>query len=186
MVLAWPAMEHLASYAAALRRGWSPDNVRGAAAARDELARIERDPAGFVAAQVDREARGDPITLPDGNVVPRLPGYRLWMWDGELCGVIGLRWQRGTPALPPHCLGHVGYSVVPWKRQLGYATSALRQLLPLAKSEGLPYVDITTDVDNVPSQRVIEACGGVLLCEFTKPAAFGGKPGLRFRIDLAR
>jgi len=80
----------------------------------------------------------------------------------------------------------VGYSVVPWKRQLGYASSALRQLLPLAKSEGLPYVDITTDVDNVPSQRVIEVCGGVLLGEFMKPAAFGGKPGLRFRIDLAR
>lgn len=177
-------MKHLRGYAAALRRGWSPDNVRGAEAARAELARIAEDPRGFVAAMVDREARGEAIELPDGTVVPRLPGYRLWMWDGEMCGAIGLRWQRGTAALPPHCLGHIGYSVVPWKRRRGYATSGLRQMLPLAKAEGLPFVEITTDVDNIPSQRVVEACGGVLVETFDKPAAFGGKPGLRFRIDL--
>jgi len=35
------------------------------------------------------------------------------MWDGEFCGQIAFRWQPGTEALPPHCLGHVGYSVVP-------------------------------------------------------------------------
>jgi predicted acetyltransferase len=178
-------MKRLPSYAAALRRGWTPDNVRGADAARAELVRIEENPRRFVAALFDREARGDPITLPDGSVVPRLPGYRMWMWDGEMSGVIGLRWQRGTPALPPHCLGHIGYSVVPWKRRRGYATAALRQLLPLAHAEGLPYVEITTDVDNVPSQRVVQACGGVLVEEFSKPPAFGGKPGLRFRIDLS-
>src|SRR2546430_6881442 len=34
-------------------------------------------------------------TLPDGSVVPRLPGYRKWIWDGEFCGVIGFRWQPG-------------------------------------------------------------------------------------------
>lgn len=184
MMLAWPSMVHVRSYVAALKRGWSPDNVRGAEAAREELARIAEDPQKFVDAQVDREAKGGPITLPDGSTVARLPGYRLWMWDGELCGVIGLRWQRGTPALPPHCLGHVGYCVVPWKRRRGYATSALQQLLPMARQEGLPYVEITTDADNVPSQRVVEACGGVLVEAFVKPAAFGGKPGLRFRIEL--
>lgn len=25
-----------------------------------------------------------------------LPGYHLWMWDGEFCGSINLRWHRGT------------------------------------------------------------------------------------------
>jgi predicted acetyltransferase len=47
---------------------------------------------------------------------------------------------------------------------------------------GLPYVEITTDPDNVASQRVIEANGGVLIEHFIKPPQFGGKPGLRFRI----
>lgn len=176
--------EHLASYVAALRRGWSADNARGAAAAREELERIEADPAGFLASLHDPEATGGPITLPDGSTVERLPGFRRWMWDGEFCGSIGLRWQPGTEELPPYCLGHIGYSVVPWKRRLGYATQAVKALLPEAKALGLRYVEITTDVDNVPSQRVILAAGGVFVERFTKPAQFGGVEGHRYRIDL--
>jgi predicted acetyltransferase len=58
-------------------------------------------------------------------------------------------------------------------------------LLPLARQDGLAFVEITTDMDNVASQRVITANGGVLVEEFVKPAAFGRKPGLRYRIHLA-
>jgi predicted acetyltransferase len=184
VTLVWPALERLRSYARALRRGWSPDNVRPVEAAREELERIASDPRGFITSMVDREARGGPIVLPDGSTVPRLPGYRLWIWDGEVCGSVGFRWQPGTAELPPHCLGHVGYSVVPWKRRRGYATEALRQLLPLAKAEGLPYVEITTDADNLASQRVVRANGGVLIGPFRKPPQYGGHEGLRFRIAL--
>jgi predicted acetyltransferase len=184
MQLVWPAREYLASYAAALERGWSPDNVRGADAAREQLERIATDPDAFVASLVDREAKGGPITLKDGTTVPRLPGYQKWMWDGEFCGSVGARWQPGTEVLPPTCLGHIGYSVVPWKRRLGYATAALRELLPSLAAEGLRYVEITTDPDNMPSRRVIEANGGVLVEAFTKPASLGGTAGLRYRIDL--
>jgi predicted acetyltransferase len=106
------------------------------------------------------------------------------MWDGEFCGTIGLRWQPDTTELPSYCLGHIGYSVVPWKRNHGYATAALRALLPHARSVGLPYVELTTDVVNLASQRVITANGGVLVEEFTKPATYGGAPSLRFRIVL--
>jgi predicted acetyltransferase len=183
MELVWPATEHLASYIAALERGWSADNTRGEAA-REELAKINADPHRFLGSLVDREAKGDPITLPDGSIVPRLPGYRRWMWDGEFCGSIGIRWQAGTAALPPHCLGHVGYTVVPWKQRKGYATAALRLLLPEARAIGLPFIEITTDPENFASQRVIEANGGVLVERFTKPAQFGNRPGLRYRIAL--
>ena len=107
------------------------------------------------------------------------------MWDGEFCGNIGFRWQRGTEALPPHCLGHIGYSVVPWKRQRGYATRALAQLLPEARAEGLRYVEITTGPDNVASQRVIEANGGVLIEEFVTPPALGSRRELRYRVELS-
>ena len=132
----------------------------------------------------DREAKGPSITLPDGSVANRLPGFRRWLWDGEFCGSIGLRWQPGH-ALPPYCLGHIGYAVVPWKQGLGYAKSALRLILPEAKAVGLPYVEITTDPDNIASQRVIEANGGVLVEHFIKPQQFGCKPGLRFHITFA-
>src|SRR6185503_3048860 len=173
MTLVWPAIEYLPGYVDALKRGWSPDNVRGDEAAREQLAKIAADADAFLASLVDKEAKGDPIVLPDGTTVERLPGYARWIWDGEFCGAIGFRWTRGTEALPPHCLGHIGYAVVPWKRGRGCATFALRALLPDAKAEGLRYVDLVTDHDNVASQRVIEANGGVLVEEFIKPAVYG-------------
>jgi len=181
--LVWPAREHLSGYVGALERGWSADNLRQEAG-REELARIAEDPDAFLVSLVDREAAGGAIVLPDGTTVRRLPGYRRWMWDGEFCGSIGFRWQPGTEALPPYCLGHIGYSVVPWKRRRGYATQALRELLPEARREGLHYVEITTLTDNVPSQRVILANGGVLVEEFTAPAVLGGHRHFRYRVQL--
>lgn len=184
MHLVWPARDYLPGYADALARGWSADNLRQEEAAREELARIAEDPDAFLASLVDREGAGEPIVLPDGTRVRRLPGYRRWMWDGEFCGSIGLRWQPGTEALPPLCLGHIGYAVVPWKRGRGYATRALGEILQDARAEGLRYVEITTLPANVPSQRVIVANGGVLVEEFTAPAALGGARHLKYRVQL--
>ena len=178
-----PTLEGLPAYVDALRRGWSPDNIRGRAAAEEELAAIEADAPLFVKRQVDREALGPPVRLLDGSEVKRLPGYRLWIWDGDFCGTIGFRWQHGTTELPPHVLGHIGYSVVPWKQRRGCATAALGLMLPRAAEEGLDHVTITTDLDNRPSQRVIESTGGVLLERFHKPASLGGAESLRYRID---
>jgi predicted acetyltransferase len=182
--LVWPANQYLPGYVHALRQGWSPDNLRPQTAL-DELARIAQDADGFLAEQVDREAKGPPVKLPDNSTVPRLPGYSLWMWDGEFCGSIGLRWQPGTTELPPYCLGHVGYSVVPWKRRRGCATHAVKLLLPHARAEGLPYIELTTDADNFASRLVIEANGGTLIERFYKPLAYGGAESLRFRIVIA-
>jgi predicted acetyltransferase len=178
-----PSSHHLPSYVAALEKGWSPDNLRPEVA-QEELERIRADSLAFVESMEDREAKGPTVTLPDGSIVKRLPGFRRWLWDGEFCGSIGFRWQRGTTELPPHCLGHIGYAVVPWKQGLGYATQALAQLLPAARAVGLPFVEITTDPENLASQRVILANGGVLVEQFVKPPQFGGKPGLRFRIAV--
>ena len=185
MELVWPAAQYLPGYIHALQQGWSPDNLRPQAAA-EQLARIAADPTRFLAEQVDRDAKGPPIILPNGGTVPRLPGYAQWMWDGEFCGSIGFRWQPGTTELPPHCLGHIGYSVVPWKRRRGYATRALQLLLPQARSEGLAYVELTSDADNLASRRVIEANGGELIERFHKAAEYGGAETMRFRILLKR
>jgi len=184
MKLVFPSSRYLPSYVDALERGWSSDNVRGKAAADEELARIRSNSDAFLASLVDREAKGEPITLPDGSKVPRLPGFRCWLWDGEFCGAISLRWQQGTEALPPHCFGHIGYAVVPWKQRRGYATQALGLMLLEAKAVGLRYVELTTDPENIPSQRVIEANGGALHERFKKPEQFGSAFGLRYRIVL--
>ena len=185
MRLVRPAMEHLPSYVAALRRGWSPDNIRGPAATREELAAIDKDAARFVERMVDREAAGGPIELADGSKVARLPGYRLWMWDGEFCGSIGFRWQPGTSALPAHVLGHIGYTVVAWKQRRGYGTKALALMLEEARKEGLAHVEITTDDGNEASRKVIVANGGVEVERFVKLACLGGAPSVRYRIALA-
>src|SRR5207244_584999 len=76
MQLVRPGPEHLASYVAALEHGWSADNERGVEAAREELSRIHADAAAFLASMEDREAKGPPITLPDGSTAKRLPGFR--------------------------------------------------------------------------------------------------------------
>jgi predicted acetyltransferase len=184
MELVWPAAEHLAGYVHALRQGWSPDNLRPEAA-REQLARIANDADLFLTEQIDRDARGPKIILPDGRRVARLPGYSKWMWDGEFCGAINFRWQPGTTELPPYCLGHIGYSVVPWKRRRGYATQALRLMLLAAVNEGLSHVEIVIDVDNLASQKVVEANGGKLIDRFHKPDSYGGAASLRYHIDLS-
>lgn len=178
-----PTADHLTSYVSALERGWSPDNLN-VHAGRDQLLRIQLDPVGFVASFIDREARGGPVVLPDGTAMPRLPGIRLWIWDGEFCGSIGFRWQPGTEELPPHVLGHIGYAVVPWKQGKGIATNALKSILPYARAEGLRWVDLTTDPENIASQRTILKNGGVLLREFVRPSFYGQSNALLFRISL--
>ena len=178
-----PAGEHLDAYVDALERGWSPDTERDDARF-EELEEIARSPETFLRLLDDPAAEGKPIELPDGTRVPRLPGFRRWIWDGDFCGSIGFRWTPGSAALPPTCLGHIGYAVVPWKRGRGYAKAALALILPEARERGLPYVELVTDVDNLASQRVVLASGGELVERFAKGAHFGAKVGLRFRIAL--
>jgi predicted acetyltransferase len=183
MELIWPSIDALESYSAALRQGWSPDTMRPETST-EQLVEIDRDPVAFAGSLVDREASGAPIPLPDGTLGQRLPGYHKWMWDGVFCGSIGFRWQPNTTDLPRHVLGHIGYSVVPWKRRLGYATEALGLLLPDVAAEGFDFVELTTDLDNIGSQRAIEANGGVILDGYEPDPVYGVECKLRYRITL--
>lgn len=178
-----PSMVFLESYKAALSKGWSPNTVRPEAAA-EELIAISNDPDAFISSLTDLEAIGSPIKLPDGSFAERLPGFIKWIWDGEFCGVIGFRWKPGTEELPPHVLGHVGYSVVPWKRGQGYATKALTELVAQIGFTDLRHITISTDIDNHASQRVAENCGAVFYEEFDKPLVYKKTKGYRYRIQL--
>lgn len=182
-----PSAATLPGHVDALQRGWTPDNVRGAAAAAEALSRIAADAGAYLALTENLQGGGPPVTLADGSQVERLPSLTRWIWDAEddaFAGSINLRWAKGHGPLPPHVLGHAGYTVAPWMRRRGHATRALALLLHEARAQGLPQLILTTDLDNEPSQRVITANGGVLEGEFDKGPVYGHKPGLRFRIDL--
>jgi len=146
-----------------------------------EIERIESDPDAYM-----RSLEGEgTLEFPNGTVVPLLPSITRWMWDGELAGGINFRWQPGTTDLPPTCLGHIGYEVFEWKRRRGYATQALAMMLDIVRPLGLPYVTLTTNVDNDLSQKVIRANGGVIVEEFDKPPEHGGGRGYTWRINFA-
>ena len=179
-----PSLAHLPSYVAALEAGWSPDNVRGLVATEEQLAAIALDPDAFVGGLNTRDPGGRTVKLLDGTVMPRLWAFTRWMWDGAFCGAISLRWRPGGSTLPEHVPGHIGFAVVPWKRGQGFATEALRSILPEARALGLDYVELTTLPDNFASQRVVTANGGLLVRSFEKSPHLGGGETLLFRIDL--
>ncbi len=184
VALAAASRAHLPSYVAALEAGWSPDNIRGLVATREQLAAIAADADAFVAGFSKEDPGGRTITLPDGAVVPRQWAFTRWIWDGDFCGAISFRWRPGGSTLPDHVPGHIGFAVVPWKRGQGCATQALRLILPEARARGLDCVELTAQEDNLASRRVIEANGGVFVKRCEKSPHLGGGETLLFRIDL--
>lgn len=184
MEIVRPEMIYLNSFKNALIQAISLGTISDIKEAQRDLSEIEENPEAFLAKQEDPHALGGDVKLPDGSLVPRLPGITRWMWDGEVSGSINFRWQTGSTDLPPTCLGHIGYEVFSWKQNKGYASAALKEILPEAVKLGMPFVELTTDVDNLISQKVIKKNGGILHERFVKPAVHGGTDGFRFRIYL--
>ena len=149
------------------------------------LDQIKNDPESYLKS-IDGGLDGSLILLEDGSEVSKLPMITRYMWvDGQPAGAISYRWQPGTTELPPHVLGHIGYETFPWFQRQGYATSALAQILQYPREQGMPFVEIVTNVDNYASQKVVANNGGVLKEEFEKPASSGGGKALRYLIALS-
>jgi predicted acetyltransferase len=96
---------------------------------------------------------------------PRPAGYvpstTLWLVDDdEYLGRVAIR-HRLTDSLRL-AGGHIGYDVRPSARRRGYATTMLRDALPVARGLGITTALLTCEIDNVTSRRVIERAGGVL------------------------
>lgn len=187
VILRVPDRQLLGTYEEALRGGWSPNTTRDVAP--EQLSAIESDPDGFLAGLL---ARGGRIRLNDGSEVDKIPDRTRWVFaqdrSGEpFVGSINLRWleqPEGRPVevLPPHVLGHVGYSILPAFAGNGYATAALAAMIGEARDIGLPRIVITCDASNHASRRIIERNGGKLLETFTAPI-YGPGPRLRFSIE---
>jgi tagatose 1,6-diphosphate aldolase len=85
--------------------------------------------------------------------------------------------------------GHIGYGVVKAFRGHRYAARATRLLIPLARAHGMRELWITTDPDNVASQRTCEILGAKYVETVSVPPTDslygrGDRLKLRYRLDI--
>jgi len=81
--------------------------------------------------------------------------------NDEIIGMLNFRPNALDYATTRLYAGHIGYSIRPSKRKLGYGTKMLHDFLPICKNKGLHEVLITCLQDNVASAKIIEANNGV-------------------------
>ncbi|MEK1899970.1 MAG: GNAT family N-acetyltransferase [Rhizobium sp.] len=182
-ILVMPDLEKLSGYEAALAKGWSPDprRIGDTGFIEAELQDLRNDPAAYLDKLMGRHASaGQQI----GDTAMALTNHTFWIWDGEFCGRIDLRYLPVTWTVPDGIPGHVGYSVVPWKQGRGYATAALDALLQFAKSRGLSELDILCNEENVISRAVIERVGGQLVRRAPHPSDRPEQQKLFFKVPL--
>ncbi len=97
------------------------------------------------------------LDLPEGYIAHSV----FWLVDnGEFMGAIDIR-HKLTEHLEK-IGGHIGYSIRPTKRKMGYGTKMLALALPEAKKLGIDRVLLTCDDDNIASAKIIESNGGIL------------------------
>lgn len=99
--------------------------------------------------------------------------------DQEIVGIIELRHHIDHPILSTWG-GHIGYSVRPRHRRLGYASEMLKQCLEHARKRGLTHVLVTCNEDNIASEKTILHNGG----SFQNTIEVDGSRMKRYWIDL--
>lgn len=146
--LARPSEEYKESFIEAVREF----HTEGKYYAHLDVAQLEQDFGSFVYDLLRREKR-------ETQDLELVPDTFFWLIDGdEYIGRVSIRHELiGS--------GHIGYDIRPSKRQMGYGTLILRLALEEAKKIGLPKVLIVCNTDNIGSQKIIEANGGVLESE---------------------
>lgn len=95
--------------------------------------------------------------LPDGWV----PYDIFWLVDGEeIIGITSVRHELND--FLKKFGGHIGYEIVPSKRELGHGNRILRLSLEKLKSIGVNKVLVTSFDKNIASWKIIEKKGGKL------------------------
>ena len=79
--------------------------------------------------------------------------------EEEIIGIIDLRHTLNDFLID---FGNCGYSVRPSKRNKGYATEMLHQILDVARQAGLSEIHLSVEKSNIPSVKTIVKNGGYL------------------------
>lgn len=106
--------------------------------------------------------------LPEGWV----PSTEYWFYvDGVPVGNIRLRHTLNEALRQSG--GHIGYAIAPAYRRRGYGKLMLKAMLKEARETySLKQVMISAHIDNIPSHRIIESCGGQWEKEATNEAIY--------------
>jgi predicted acetyltransferase len=168
-VLAAPSPRHAASFVAALREGFR----RGIQPVTPEqrIAEIEVDFKRYLAEITDQSGT---ITLPSGEVVPKVPFSLLWLVENEaFIGEISIRHRLNTWLLQEG--GHIGYGIRPARQGRGYGRLILELGLEVCRDLGIERALVTCKDDNLASARIIEANAGRLENVIDDPAGGEGR-----------
>jgi predicted acetyltransferase len=165
--LAPPADRYARSYLAALREGFR----RGEQPVVPE-ASIRAIEAGFERHVARITEQAGSITLPSGEVVPKVPFSLLWLVQGdEFIGEVSIRHRLNAWLLQEG--GHIGYGIRPSLQRRGYGRLILALALEECRGLGLERVLVTALAANRGSVRIIEANGGRLENEIDAPSGDG-------------
>lgn len=104
-------------------------------------------------------------TIHDQEVDPMagyVPSTQLWLIiNGDTyAGEIDIRHYLNDSLR--HFGGHIGYKIRPTMRRLGYGKLMCKMGILEARDLGITDILITCDDDNIGSQKIIEANGGIL------------------------
>ena len=91
----------------------------------------------------------------------KVPSTTYWLYADDIPVGFGNLRHFLTEALSK-AGGHIGYGIAPQYRGKGYGKKLLRLLLIEAKKIGLEKVPITIHTDNIASQKVAFANGGLI------------------------
>jgi predicted acetyltransferase len=79
-------------------------------------------------------------------------------YDNKLIGIIDFRHELNDFLID---FGHCGYSVRPSERKKGYATEMLKQVIQIARNNGLKEIQLSCEKINIPSVKTIIKNAGI-------------------------
>ena len=91
-----------------------------------------------------------------------VPQTSYWMYDDEKTVGYG-RFRHYLNESLRETGGHIGYAIRKTERGKGYGNQILGLLLEDCRKQGLCEVQICANADNIPSNKVIQNNGGVLI-----------------------
>ena len=176
-----PTLEFIDSYLEAKKQGFIDMQL---GFAQDTYDNIVKSPE----THIDSLKSKDPFTLKLNETDYTVYDHELlWITDGkQFIGSMALRY-KSDPTLENEYSGHRGLAIHPELRGKGYGKQAWLDTFDTMKSKfldkGIHTINITVDIDNIPSQKLVTNTGGAELIK-TLPDTFGDGESYLYQIHF--